>query len=134
MVYVSTYRKPTKVTKNTVKIKKMLCYWHLWEADNVYQVLGNKSTLYMAKQDLSAINQTFLMSTHVQFAGWLCLIHVCFLHKQHLSPLFRRCAHVCSFFDHEYRGTSAKVLKAWNNSLIYFVPMLASLVEGTVFL
>ena len=50
----------------------------------------------------------------------------------HISPFFRRRAYACTFFDHEYKGTSNKVMKAWNDSLIYFVPMLASLTEDTL--
>ena len=45
--------------------------------------------------------------------------------------LFRRRSFVCPFFDHEYKGTSNKVMKAWNDCLIYFVPLLCSLVEST---
>ena len=49
----------------------------------------------------------------------------------HISPLFRPRAYVCTFFDHEYKGTSNKVMKAWDDSLIYFVLMRASLTEDT---
>ena len=35
------------------------------------------------------------------------------------------------FSLHEYKGTSNKVIKAWNDCLIYFVPLLCSLEESS---
>ena len=54
-----------------------------------------------------------------------------YIHSVSLCFFFRRRSFVCPFFDHDYKGTSNKVMKAWNDCLIYFVPLLCSLVEST---